>query len=80
MATAGLLYTVILFLCCFAAVHVVKLAKIGSDSLKGKPEEPKKRERKAPRQKSKPVYYIVEKKRTGRQNYGEPRKINFDDE
>ncbi len=69
---------VLLFACCFAAVVIFKLAKIGFESLKPKPPA---EEKKPPKQEKaqKPVYYIVEKKRT-RGNYGAPRKINFSDD
>lgn len=74
MAMLGLLYLVLAFLCCFCLVHFVKLAYMGLQSLKQKPEakkeEPKKDE--AP----KPVYYIVEKKRAKR-SYSNPREIEF---
>ena len=82
MAATGFLYTLLLFLCSFGAVHVIKPAKIGLDSLKAKPNEeevkekkPKKTEKAQPQ----PVYYIVEKKRARKASYSAPREISFTD-
>ena len=76
MAALGFLYVLLLFLCCFAAVHFIKLAFVGFKSVKHKPQpqpEPKKEEP------QKPVYYIVEKKRARRSSYSIPREIEFKD-
>lgn len=78
MAATGLLYTLLLFLCCFGAVHLVKLAKIGRDSLKPARKEDEKEE-KPTKEKPKPVYYIVEKKRARKSSYTQPREITFSD-
>jgi flagellar basal body-associated protein FliL len=72
MAILGLVYLLLLFLACFALVHIIKLAAIGFMSLRKKPPE---KEEKQP-EKAKPVYYIVEKKRA-RKNYSPPREIEF---
>ncbi len=79
MAALGFLCVAVMFLCCFAAVHIIKLAKIGLDSLKRRQGEEKKPE---PEPEKKPakqqaVYYIVEKKRARRASYGAPREISF---
>lgn len=80
MAAMGFLYILILLLCSFIIVNIIKLAKLGLDSLKPKPQEedPKPKKQK-PAAKPKPVYYIVEKKST-RRSYGEPREITFTDD
>lgn len=77
MAILGLVYLIVIFIVCFAVVHIFKLAIVGLNSLKHKPEQPKKNEEK-PAPESKPVYYIVEKKRSKR-SYGQPREISFKD-
>ena len=73
MAALGILYTVLLFALCFAAVSMYKLAKIGLDSLKREREraepqveKPKKSEPKKRAKKPEPVYYVVEKKDYGK--------------
>lgn len=75
MAVLGFFYVLLMFLCCFAAVHFIKLAIVGFKSVKRKPEpkpEPKKEEP------QKPIYYIVEKKRA-RRSYSAPKEIEFKD-
>ena len=91
MKAIGLLYLAILFLACFAVVHVVKLAWIGLKSVRGKqqdaPEDDNGNERDKkpkknaePDKRPEPVYYIVEKKRSrSRANYSPPREIKFKD-
>lgn len=77
MALLGLLYTLLLFICCFVLVHLVKLAQIGLKSLNPPPKEEEKTEEKPKKEEApKPVYYIVEKKRAKR-NYSKPREIEF---
>ena len=74
----GALYLFLTFVICFILVHVIKLAYIGLISLKKKPEpppQPQKREK--PEPKPEPVYYIVEKKRTRKASYSEPKEIKF---
>jgi flagellar basal body-associated protein FliL len=73
MAMLGLVYLILLFLACFAFVHIIKLAAIGFMSLRRKPEV---KEEKKPEKTPKPVYYIVEKKRS-KKNYSQPREIEF---
>jgi flagellar basal body-associated protein FliL len=72
MALLGLLYIFLLFIVCFAFVHIIRLAYIGFKSLTKKPQVKEQK----PEPKPKPVYYIVEKKRT-RKNYSNPREIEF---
>lgn len=82
MALAGAFYTLLMFLCCFALVHLVKLARIGLDSLKPKPEqreEPDPEPKKKAQRQVQPVYYIVEKKRARKSSYSAPREITFKD-
>lgn len=74
MATLGFLYLILTFLGCFCFIHFIKLAYMGLQSLKQKPEEKKEEPKKE--EPPKPVYYIVEKKRTKR-NYSNPREIEF---
>ena len=76
------MYTLLIFLCSFAVVHIIKLVKIGLDSLKEKSEpEPEKKEKKQekPAKQPQPVYYIVEKKRARKATYSAPREISFTD-
>jgi len=75
MAIAGLIYTILLFLFCFCTVHIIKLAAAGFMSFRKKPEEPPPKEEK----KSEPVYYIVERKRSRKAKYSEPKQIEFKD-
>ncbi|MGN0805753.1 MAG: hypothetical protein ACI4MC_01835 [Candidatus Coproplasma sp.] len=72
MALKGFLYLVLTFVFCFIIVHFIKLAVVGFLSLKGKKQPPPK-----PEKKSEPVYYIVEKKRSKRATYSEPKEIEF---
>lgn len=76
MKMIGLLYIILIYLVCFALVHLLKLAAIGFKSLRKKP-EPKPPEKK-PDKKPEPVYYIVEKKRAKR-SYSAPKEIQFKD-
>ena len=86
MEAIGILYLAILFAACFVVVHVVKLAWIGLKSVRERndknpePEE-KKPEKKSDEKESKPVYYIVEKKRSrSKASYSAPREIKFKDD
>jgi flagellar basal body-associated protein FliL len=77
MQFIGILYLVLTFVFCFAVVHIAKLAYYGFLSLRKKPQpkepvEPPKQEKEPP----KPVYYIVEKKRT-KKSYSKPKEIEF---
>ena len=76
MALLGLLYLFIIFIVCFAVVHIFKLAMVGLKSLKPKPAPPKEEPKEKQPAKPEPVYYIVEKKRSKR-TYGEPKEISF---
>lgn len=76
MALLGLLYLFIIFIVCFAVVHIFKLAMVGFKSLKPKPAPPKEEPNEKQPAKPEPVYYIVEKKRSKR-TYGEPKEISF---
>lgn len=74
----GVLYLFLTFLFSFAVVHILKLAYFGFLSVYKKPEEPPKAEPKPRKEKKpEPVYYIVEKKRTRKQSYSEPKEITF---
>lgn len=75
MAILGTIYLIVLFVCCFAAVHLVKLAYYGFLSLRKKPQPKEPPAREEPKQ-PKPVYYIVEKKRS-RRTYSQPKEIEF---
>ncbi len=72
----GLLYLFLTFVICFILVHLIKLAYLGLKSTKKKPPEPPK-EKPAPPPKPEPVYYIVEKKRSKKSTYSEPKEIRF---
>ncbi len=72
----GILYLFLTFLFCFILVHLIKLAYIGLLSTKKKPEPPPKEKPPAP-PKPEPVYYIVEKKRSKKSSYSEPKEIKF---
>lgn len=84
-AGLGFIWLVLLFLFCFCGVHGIRLAKYGWTYQRQKnktpppppknPEPPKEERAPAPQ---KPVYYIVEKKRTRQKaKYGEPKEIRF---
>ena len=72
----GVLYLFITFVVCFILVHLIKLAYIGLLSAKKKPEPPKEKVAPPP-PKPEPVYYIVERKRSKKSTYSEPKEINF---
>lgn len=74
MAILGLVYLAVIFIACFAVVHVIKLAVAGFRSIKHKPAQADEQKPSPP----KPVYYIVEKKRA-KKTYGKPREISFKD-
>ena len=76
MALAGFFYTLLIFSACFAAICIIKLARMGMEDNT----PPKREEKNEPTPpKAQPVYYIVEKKRTKR-SYSQPREISFTDE
>ncbi|MDE5721957.1 MAG: hypothetical protein K2I30_04360 [Clostridia bacterium] len=70
----GILYLFLTFVICFILVHLIKLAHMGLKSTKKKPEPPPE---KKPEPKPEPVYYIVEKKRSKKASYSEPKEIKF---
>lgn len=74
----GILYLFLTFVVCFILVHLIKLSYIGLKSLKKKP-EPQKTEKSTPKPEPKPepVYYIVEKKRSRKSTYSNPKEIEF---
>ena len=72
----GILYLFLTFVVCFILVHLIKLAYIGLLSTKKKPEPPKEKVAPPP-PKPEPVYYIVEKKRSRKSTYSEPKEIKF---
>lgn len=72
----GILYLFLTFLFCFILVVIIKLIYLGIISLK----KPAVQEEKKPTPpKAEPVYYIVEKKRSRKASYSEPKKIEFKD-
>ena len=77
----GFLWIIFLFAFCFLCVHLLKLAKLGTDTLRKTPTPApeKKEEKKTPaEQPQEPVYYIVEKKtRRPKSSYSEPKQIKF---
>lgn len=72
----GILYLFLTFVVCFILVHLIKLAYIGLLSTRKKPEPPKEKAAPPP-PKPEPVYYIVEKKRSRKSTYSEPKEIKF---
>lgn len=73
----GILYLFLTFAVCFILVHIIKLAYIGLLSVRKKPEPPPAPKQEKPQPKPEPVYYIVEKKRTKKSTYSEPKEIKF---
>lgn len=82
----GFLLLVLLFIFCFAMVHIARLAKFGwqqkkkPNPPKKSPQTPTKQKEKAPAPPQEPIYYIVERKqRRAKPRYGEPKEIRFKD-
>lgn len=84
----GLIWTLLLLSFCFGGVYVANLARLGweynverekAPDPAPKPQEKQKEEKKTPAQKTQePIYYIVEKKkRRPKSDYGEPKRIHF---
>ena len=84
----GLLCLVLLFVFCFSAVHLARLARFGWKYTKTL-EEKENAEKKEPPQETKktapanpsqePIYYIVERKKQRKKpSYGEPKQIRFE--
>lgn len=71
----GILYLFLTFLFCFILVVTIKLIYLGIISLK----KPAAQEEKPTPPKAEPVYYIVERKRSKKTTYSEPKKIEFKD-
>ncbi len=71
----GILYLFLTFLLCFILVVFVKLAYLGILSTKKQPVKEEKKP--TPQPKAEPVYYIVERKKTRKAKYYEPKKIEF---
>ncbi len=75
-------YTLLLFLLCFLAVTLIRLAKSGYFT-KGSKEEAKKAEEPVPQEKKpekapEPIYYIVErKKKRKKDEFSTPKEIVF---
>ena len=76
----GILYLFLIFTVCFIFIHLLKLAFLGFKSARKKPEPPPK-PKAEPKPKPKPepeqVYFIVEKKKTKKTTYSEPKEIKF---
>lgn len=74
----GILYLFLTFVVCFILVHLIKLAYIGLLSTRKKPQPPPQTEEKPKTlPKPEPVYYIVEKKRSKKTTYSDPKEIKF---
>ena len=79
---AGSIALIVLFLLCFALVHLARLVKFGWNAQK-KPNtkpaqiEPKKETPPEKATVQEPVYYIVERKKRTKSNYSEPKQIRF---
>lgn len=71
----GLLYLFLTFAICFILVHTIKLAYLGFKLSRKKcsPHKEKIEHPPAPE----PIYYIVEKKRSKKSTYSEPKEIKF---
>ena len=79
---AGSIALAVLFLLCFALVHLARLVRFGWNAQK-KPKaqppqiEPKKEPPPEKATAPEPVYYIVERKKRTKSNYSEPKQIRF---
>ena len=81
----GVIWLAVLFVLCFALVHIARLVRFGRAYQKQQkqtqpPEEKteKPTEKKTPPQNAgEPVYYIVERKRRTKSSFGEPKRIDF---
>ncbi len=80
-STFGIFWLTLLFALCFAGVHILKLARLGQKYRKNEQrerEEPvKKEEEPPPKTEAEPIYYIVERKKRVKSNFGEPKQIRF---
>ena len=77
-SVVGIVWLILLFLLCFALVHVLRLARLGqayrkSENTPQAPPPPPPPQEKP----SEPIYYIVEKKKRLKSSLGEPKRINF---
>ena len=77
----GIIWLTLLFLLCFAFVHIARLVAFGQKYRKqpppSEPQKPPPPEKKAPPQAEEPIYYIVERKKRTKATYGEPKRIHF---
>ena len=82
-AGAGVVWAVALFILCFFAVHIARLAILGRQAQKRMeqdqtPQQPAQQpEKKAPQPSGEPIYYIVEKKRRAKTSFSAPKEIKF---
>ena len=82
-AGAGVIWALVLFLICFFAVHISRLASLGRQAQKrmqqdAPPPKPNQEpEKKAPQPSGEPIYYIVEKKRRAKTSFSQPKEIKF---
>lgn len=83
-AAHGFLWLILLFIICFLFVHILRLAQLGRKYQKeckkppASPKSPPIEEKKSPpSNEGGCVYYIVERKRRAKQDYGEPKRIQF---
>ena len=78
---AGSIALVVLFLLCFALVHLARLVRFGWNAQKKpKTQPPPQPQKETPPEKpqaQEPVYYIVERKKRTKSNYSEPKQIRF---
>ncbi len=90
-STFGIFWLVLLFALCFAAVHLIKLARLGNAYRKARrhaQEEkgandnaptpaPTQREEPPQNKEVEPVYYIVERKKRTKSSFSAPKQIRF---
>ena len=85
-AYLGIVWLTLLFFGCFVLVHLARLVHFGRKYQKQSSRTPEKTqtpsppaEKKTPPQQpsGEPIYYIVERKRRLKSNYGEPKQIKF---
>lgn len=81
-AGAGVIWALVLFIICFFAVHITRLANLGRQAQKrmqqdSPPKPTEEPEKKAPQPSGEPIYYIVEKKRRAKTSFSPPKEIKF---
>lgn len=77
----GGIWSAVLLLICFLCVHLIKLAKIGFDTVQNPPEDNEEEKKISDGEKpsdSKPVYCFIERKQKGKTTvYTKPKRLHF---